>query len=454
MGRRWRRFPLGHLCITLDLLILVAGVVQSARNSTTASYTNPPPRPSTESPTPSTSAKLGGGGGGGTLRSTLDPKQLTALQSMGLSVGRDPCGNPSPHDNATACDSAAPFRHLVSLRLANCSADLDLSPTALRSLATLTSLSFFRCPIPPLKSLPNSLSASLRSFSCVSSLRRLSGVLLSHLRNLTYLAVVDVPVSASGPFVIFSQMRRLRSATISNANLSGQLPRHWHSLPLLHLDLSGNSLKGPVPGSISVLESLESLNLSSNALSGALPYAIGDLIFLRNASFSRNSLSGPIPETMAAMPELAHLDLSFNQFNGSVPRFLSEMKSLKHLNLESNNFQGVIPFNASFIKRLEVFKVGGNSNLCYNHSELSAKLKLGIAPCDKYGLPVLPPPDRSNKDDSYSDYSDDGDDVGGSGEKKGRGRHEPNKLVLGVAIGLSCLVFLVVFLVCLSKVCG
>ncbi|PKU66875.1 LRR receptor-like serine/threonine-protein kinase FLS2 [Dendrobium catenatum] len=386
--------------------------------------------------------------------STLDPKQLTALQSMGLPVGRDPCSNPSPHNNATACDSGTPFRHLISLRLSNCSPDLDLSPTALRSLHTLRSLSFFRCPIPPIKRFPSPLDSSLRSFSCISSLRPLSGILLSHLHNLTDLSIKDVPISVSSPFIIFSQMHNLLSATISNTTLSGQLPRHWHSLSLFHLDLSLNMLKGPVPGSISLLESLEFLNLSSNSLTGLLPDAIGDLIFLKTASFARNALSGPIPETMAAMPELTELDLSFNQFNSSIPRFLSEMKSLTHLNLESNNFQGVIPFNSSFIKRLVVFKVSGNSNLCYNRSVLSSKLMLGIAPCDKYGLPVPPPPGKADKDDSFSDYDYGGEDDGGGGEKGGGGHHGVNKLVLGVAIGLSCLVFLVIFLVCLSKIYG
>ncbi|XP_008792333.1 receptor-like protein 51 [Phoenix dactylifera] len=434
------------LVILIPLLLSYIGTGGDAAHST-ASSPSPSPRPSPVARGPAPPVTGGG-------RSTLDPRQLTALQSIGLSTTRDPCALPSPHDNATACDSASPFRHLVSLRLANCSPDVDLSPTALSALYTLRSLSLLRCPIPAPRRLPASLASSLRSFSCVSSLRRLNGVMLSRLENLTDLVVVDVPVSASGPAVVLSQMHHLRSLTISRANLSGRLPHHWHTLDLVHLDLSSNSLKGSIPSTISVLGYLQTLNLSSNALTGTLPDSIGDLIFLKNATFSQNSLSGPIPNSISQLSNLTHLDLSSNQLNGSIPRFLSEMKELKFLNLENNSFQGAIPFNATSIKRLEFFKVGGNSNLCYNHTLLSSKMKLGIAPCDKYGLPVSPPPDKSSKSDS--DYSDDdGEDDDNENEKKrSGGHHGPSKLVLGVAIGLSCLVFLVIFLVCLSRMCG
>ena len=107
-------------------------------------------------------------------------------------------------------------------------------------------------------------------------------------------------------------------------------------------------------------------------------------------------MSGSISDSMAAIPTLVHLDLSSNQFNGTLPKFLSEMKGMKYLNLENNNFQGVIPFNGSSIKMFVVFKVSGNSNLCYNRSLVSSKLKIGITPCDKDGFPILPPLDKSS----------------------------------------------------------
>lgn len=108
----------------------------------------------------------------------------------------------------------------------------------------------------------------------------------------------------------------------------------------------------------------------------------------------------------------------------------------------------------SFIKGLEVFKVGGNSNLCYNHSILSSKLKLGISHCDKYGKPVSPPAAKdSSEDDSSDDDYDDSDDDDASSKHKKDQHHGPNKFVLGVAIALSSIVFLIVFLIVCSKCC-
>ncbi|XP_038883067.1 receptor-like protein 51 [Benincasa hispida] len=395
----------------------------------------------TSSPSPSSS-------------STLDPKQLRALQSLNIPTSRDPC-SPSSLHNATLCDSSAPFRHLLSLRLAYCSDDVALSFTALKSLSTLQSLQFLNCPISPIR-FPSDLASSLRSFTCIHSLRKLTGVWLSRLRNLTELTVSDVSITASGPYVILGNMKSLRSLTISHANLTGFVPKHLH-LNLTHVDFSGNKLRGKIPTSITLLENLETLNLSLNWLKGEIPTSIGDLISLRNLSLASNSLSGPIPESFSAIPGLMHVDLGSNQLNGTIPRFISEMKSLKYLNLENNMFHGVIPFNESFIKRLEVFKIQGNNNLCYNHSILSSKLNLGIAPCDKHGMPIPPPPAKdaddgdSVSDDSGSDY--DGSDENDVSHKEDNHHHGPNKVVLGVAIGLSSLVFLIVFSVLLSKCC-
>ncbi|XP_052202108.1 receptor-like protein 51 [Diospyros lotus] len=442
--------PLFFAAILLSLLLPIAAAAAAAAAPEAPAAPAPePPAKSPAAPAPSTSPKPAP-----STHSTLDPKQLRALQSLNLPTSKDPCSRPPPPalHNATLCDAGAPFRHLISLRLSNCSDDVELSTTALKSLSTLTSLQFLNCPVTPIR-FPAELASNLRSFTCIDSLKRLTGVWLSRLQNLTDLTVSGVVVNTSGPAIIIGPMKKLQSLTISHANLSGLLPKHWH-LNLTHIDLAGNKLRGKIPSSLTRLENLQFLNLSSNELEGEMPSSFGDLLSLQNVSLASNSLSGSVPESIAAIPSLVHLDLGSNQLNGTIPKFISDIKDLKYLNLEKNNFNGIMPFNASFIKRLAVFKIGGNTNLCYNHSTISPKVKLGIAPCDKHGLPLSPPPAHSSGDSSDDGESSDDDyNLEDDSSKHKKESHGPNKVVLGVAIGLSSVVFLIIFLVLISKCC-
>ncbi|KAE9598932.1 hypothetical protein Lal_00022471 [Lupinus albus] len=379
---------------------------------------------------------------------TLDPKQIRALQSLNVPTSKDPCSQPS-YQNATICDNSTPFRHVTSLTLSNCPSYVALSFTALKSLSTLHTLHLLNCHLPPIR-FPSELISSLRSFTAVNSLHSVTGAWLSLLQNLTDLTVTNVQVKGSGPYVILAHMTKLQSLTISHANLTGYLPGHIHS-KLTHIDFSENHLKGNIPISITILDTLQSLNLSSNSLSGEIPASIGDLISLNFLSIASNSFSGSIPDSISAVSGLVHMDLSSNQLNGTIPKFISQMKNLKHLNLANNNFHGVLPFNQSFIQRLEVFNVNGNSNLCYNRSILSSKLKLGISPCDKYGMPLSQPSKDSSADDSSDDDYSDGDEDASKHNKEHH--HGPNKFVLGVAITLSSLVFLIVLMILCAKCC-
>ncbi|KAM3284896.1 receptor-like protein 51 [Capsicum chacoense] len=371
----------------------------------------------------------------------LDPNQLKALRSLSVPTGKDPC---SPLHKITTCDSSTPFHHLISLKLINCSSDVTLSQTSLKALSTLQDLQFINCPVSPIH-FPSELSSNLQSFTCINSLKKLTSIWLIQLRNVVSLTVSHVNVSASGPSIILNSIKNLHTVTISHANLKGVLPTRWH-MNLTYVDLSANQLKGKIPSSLTELENLVHLNLSSNSLNGTIPNSFGNLLSLKNVSLASNALSGSIPKSIAAIPGLVHLDLGSNQLNGTVPKFISDMKELKYLNLERNNFKGVLPFNASFIKKLVVFKVGENSNLCYNHSTLSSKLKLGIAPCDKHGLPLSPPPPKQDFSNDTKDYEDDD-------SPPPKHEHGPSRVVFGVAIGLSSIVFLIIFLVLLSKCC-
>ncbi|KAK1667090.1 hypothetical protein QYE76_055249 [Lolium multiflorum] len=386
----------------------------------------------------------------------LDPQQLIALRALGLAPHR--AGDPCDAEGAVAasCDAGAPLRRVTSLALTNCSDTTSVSAAALEALApSLRTLAFLDCPAAPPRLLPpDQLAAGLWYFSCTASLRRLSAVWLSRLANLTELAVADTPLatgSVSELAVVISHMDRLTRLTLSNANLSGSLPHHWHCPNLTRLDLSRNRIAGSIPDTITLLAGITRLNLSSNALTGHIPADIGDLISLTAVDLSNNSLSGGIPETVSTLPELEVLNLGSNKLNGSIPPFLSEMRGLKELNLENNDFDGMLPFSARFLSSLSVFRAAGNAKLCYNRSVLAPEVAVGVAPCDKYGYPVTAPPAATAQSQKSTAYDDDG---GGDGDRdadaSGGG---PSAVVLGLGIGLSCLAFVVILLVCLCKVC-
>ncbi|KAI3717204.1 hypothetical protein L1987_68667 [Smallanthus sonchifolius] len=400
-----------------------------------ATVPNPPLSTTAESPSSPTTS------------TTLDPNQLRALQFLHIPTTQDPC-------TLSTCDNATPFRHLLSLRLTNCSSEHHLSTTTLSSLSTLTSLTFLGCHT-PIFHFPSSLTTNLHSLTSINSLQHLTGVFLSHFHNLNHLYISGDPIKASGVHIITTNMKSLKTITLYNTHLTGYLPKDWNP-KLTYIDFSKNKLKGTIPTSLTLLKNLQVLNFSSNNLNGVLPNSLGDLTSLKILSLSSNSISGPITASIFAIPGLAHLDLGSNRFEGVIPEFISEMKELKYLNLENNKFHGVLPFNASFIKRLDVFKINGNYDLCYNLSMVSMDMHLGIAPCDKHGMPILPPPAANTPAwSSVENVGGGGDGESGDNdddvEKKSQVHvyRGPNKVVLGVAIALSAMVFIIIFLVLL-----
>ncbi|XP_040244655.1 receptor-like protein EIX2 [Aegilops tauschii subsp. strangulata] len=85
------------------------------------------------------------------------------------------------------------------------------------------------------------------------------------------------------------------------------------------IDLSGNSLTGEIPTSITSLAALMNLNLSSNKLSGQIPNMIGSMQSLVSLDLSRNKLSGEIPSSLSSLASLAALNLSYNNLSGRIP---------------------------------------------------------------------------------------------------------------------------------------
>lgn len=88
---------------------------------------------------------------------------------------------------------------------------------------------------------------------------------------------------------------------------------------MVSIDLSCNSLTGPIPQDIGMLVALKNLNLSGNSLSDIIPQSIGELRELESFDLSHNRLCGEIPAGLSALSSLTRLNLSYNNLTGTIP---------------------------------------------------------------------------------------------------------------------------------------
>ena len=117
---------------------------------------------------------------------------------------------------------------------------------------------------------------------------------------------------------------RLISLQLPTMQLSGEVPESLkYCRSLQTLDLSNNSISGPIPSQIcNWLPYLVSLDLSRNALAGPIPPEIADCKFLNSLIFSNNRLSGPIPYGLG-QSRLKRFSVANNDLSGSVPADLA-----------------------------------------------------------------------------------------------------------------------------------
>ncbi|GLJ52321.1 hypothetical protein SUGI_1112830 [Cryptomeria japonica] len=141
----------------------------------------------------------------------------------------------------------------------------------------------------------------------------------------------------------------------SSYNMNNSIWQYVFKLPALHfLELSNNSLQGPIPVCVGSLANLQTLDLRDNQLTGEIPEALGNMSELYWLDPSNNKLTGQIPEALGNMSELQYLDLSNNELTGKIPEDLGSTGALLTLYLSNNKLTGKIPVSVKHIPYVDL----------------------------------------------------------------------------------------------------
>ncbi|KAI3455369.1 hypothetical protein Pfo_012032 [Paulownia fortunei] len=157
----------------------------------------------------------------------------------------------------------------------------------------------------------------------------------------------------------------LMSLILANNSFSGPITPICGSLvannSLSFLDLSYNSLSGPLSDCWTYAENLVVLNVAKNLLSGQIPSSIGHLIHLKALRLDMNAFSGELPSSLKFLTNLFVIDLGFNNLSGKIPPWIGEsFLNLMILRLQSNSFSGEIPSQLCQLKHLLYLDLGAN----------------------------------------------------------------------------------------------
>uniref|UniRef100_A0ACD5WU28 Uncharacterized protein n=1 Tax=Avena sativa TaxID=4498 RepID=A0ACD5WU28_AVESA len=223
------------------------------------------------------------------------------------------------------------------------------------------------------------LSASVPSYSASSSCAGAgndAAIVAAAFRHVRNFQPQSVPACAP--------VRELR---LQSRNLTGAVA--WASLAnlsaLAALDLSGNALRGAIPGGFWRAPSLRSVDVSRNQLGGSLRVEPNPRLQSLNVSGNRftgvaglDGLAGldaldlsanrirAVPEGLKLLTRLSRLNISGNAMQGRFPGDMPPLGGIRFLNVSYNNLSGVV--NASAVKKFgpSAFVHAGNASLVFS----------------------------------------------------------------------------------------
>ena len=110
---------------------------------------------------------------------------------------------------------------------------------------------------------------------------------------------------------------------------------------VVHLNLTANNLKGPLPKELQVFSDLRTLDLSKNGIIGEM----ADKLFLSWPQLEyfwlfKNKLSGSLPSTAGNLTALQSIQLYENKLEGSLPAEMNQWLAVQSIALQKNQFTG------------------------------------------------------------------------------------------------------------------
>ncbi|XP_037454667.1 receptor-like protein 2 [Triticum dicoccoides] len=159
--------------------------------------------------------------------------------------------------------------------------------------------------------------------------------------------------------------RRVANVVLAAKGLAGYISESLGNLTRLqHLNLSHNSLSGPLPPALVFSNSINILDVSFNRLNGILDKLPSSTSArsLQVLNISSNLFAGHLPSTTwKAMEKLITLNASNNSFTGKIPtHFCSSSPSFAVLELCYNRFTGSIPPEFGSCSKLRILSAGHN----------------------------------------------------------------------------------------------
>ncbi|WJX87985.1 non-specific serine/threonine protein kinase [Trifolium repens] len=156
-------------------------------------------------------------------------------------------------------------------------------------------------------------------------------------------------------------MSKLLYIDIYGNKINGPIPGTFKRLHKLQgLDLGNNSLQGSFTEELCEIESLSELYLENNKLFGVLPTCLGNMTYLRKIYIGSNNLNSMIPSSLWSLKDILEINLSSNAFVGNIPPEIGNLRAITLLDLSRNQISSNIPSTISFLKKLEDLSLADN----------------------------------------------------------------------------------------------